>query len=346
MLQRYSHYFKILIIFLNFIIPFALLYYLDAASFEKTWKGRTFYMFFIWLFVLELLLNWGKYEAGTTSKQSSKKKIFTLSVALTLPTVYVIIANFCGLNAKIIELVGQYNIKPPWADWMPLSIEYLAFTALFGLVILLSYGLRGLANFSLSLSLMGAIGALYIIDNLYPSGAFAPFQIIVPNTAALAASVLNLMGYGVTFLPLDPSLPPNVPILKVWNAQGYAIFGIGWPCSGVESLIIYTVTILLFLKKSNISWKQKTAYFVVGAAITYFINALRIASIFVIAISSGWNPWYTPPEVIQFHDYYGPLYSIIWIISYPLIIIGSRILWSKSKDKLKKLFSKRIDSGT
>jgi len=326
MLQRYSHYFKILIIFLSFFVSFALLYYLDAQSFEKTWKGRTFYMFFIWLLVMELVLNWEKYGLKTVNKLGSKK-ILAFSVALMLPTVYVVVANFYGLNAKIVEFVRQYNINPPWADWMPLSIEYLVFAVLFASVILLAYGLNGLVDFSLSLSLLVAFGTIYMIDNLYPYGSFTPFQIIVPTTATLAANVLNLMGYQTSFL--TPVLP-GVPRLKAWNSVGATWFDIAWPCSGVESLLIYTVTILLFLKKSPISWKQRVIYLVFGAVITYLINILRISTIFTISIITGGG--YTP-QTARFHEFYGPLYSIAWITSYLFIIVGSQILWTKLKDK-------------
>jgi len=119
-----------------------------------------------------------------------------------------------------------------------------------------------------------------------------------------------------------------VPSLTSWDPKNpltLARFGIGWPCAGVESLIIYTVTILLFLKKSTIPLKQKIIYFIIGALVTYFINILRIVTIFLIAMNNG--------DVGRFHDFYGQLYSITWIISYPLIIIGSRALWRKIRER-------------
>jgi len=123
-----------------------------------------------------------------------------------------------------------------------------------------------------------------------------------------------------------------MPVLRVWdpnNPLKSARFGIAWPCAGVESLIIYTVTILLFLKKTAIPWKHGIIYFIIGAIITYFINILRIVTIFLLAAKYGTQS----PEVWSFHDFYGQLYSITWIISYPLIIIGTRSLWSKIRKK-------------
>ncbi len=128
---------------------------------------------------------------------------------------------------------------------MPLSIEYLVFAAMFIAVFVAAYGMIGLKGFSISASLLAVIGSIYMTDNLIPGGNFTPFQIIVPTTARLAAWVLNQMGYHtvLSFSGNVPGYATNVNGIT-WGAY------IDWPCSGVESLIIYTVVILLFRKKA------------------------------------------------------------------------------------------------
>ena len=323
---------SILIMFLpllSFVIPFIVLYYLYPSSFEETWQGRTYYLFFIWLVFLETILNWGGLQTTKINKLRSKRTVGFI-ISLFFPTVYVLIANFLGLNSAIMHLYMQH-MGPGhewWAYLMPLSIEYLVFGAMFTIINVITYGKRNLAHFSISTSFLFAIGAIYIMDNLYPNGSFTPFQILVQPTATLAANFLNLIGYQTRFL--TPALP-GVPRLKAWNSVGVTTyFDIGWPCAGVESLLLYTITILLFLKKSDIPWKQMVIYFIFGAIVTYFINILRISTIFVISINTGGG--YTIPTQ-RFHEYYGQLYSIIWIISYPLIMIGSRALWKKIKNR-------------
>jgi exosortase/archaeosortase family protein len=86
---------------------------------------------------------------------------------------------------------------------------------------------------------------------------------------------------------------------------------------------------LLFLKRMNISWKAKIGFFAFGAAVTYFINVLRIATIFTIGMKFGADS----SQVQNFHFYYGPLYAMAWIISYPLIILASRSLWKKHESR-------------
>jgi exosortase/archaeosortase family protein len=219
---------------------------------------------------------------------------------------------------------------------MPLAVEYFVFAALFNLIIFLAYGVKGIKDFSISAFFLVAVGVLYVIDDVYPYGRFTPFQILTTTTAGLAATVLNLLGYPTSISFMRDSYYGYMPSLKVLDPINQSLtkakFEIAWPCAGVEGLIIYTITILLFLKKTPLSWRERIIYFVIGAQITYFINALRIASIFVIAINSGWRPNYMPPEVMRFHNIYGPLFSISWIIAYPLIILVSRALWEKIRN--------------
>jgi len=333
-----------LTLILAIIAPFAILYvyqgvaqpsypymYYDTHpptyvdTFGVLWKGRAFYLFFLWLFAVEMILGWEEVRSAISKIKSPRTIIFI--VTLLLPTAYVVYANYSGFNKTIVDLTYKSGLndaiyRPP--DWMPLSTEYLVLTVLFALPIVLGYGFKGLSNFSISLAFLGIIGLMYTVDNLYPFGLFTPFQFLVFPTSTLSAGVLNMMGYQTAIsTTMDPKygwaplLAAQVPGSPMKNAQ----FLIGWPCAGIESLIIFTVVILLFLKRSSVPLWQKATYFAIGAAVTYFINILRIVSIYVIAINGG--------NIDVFHNVYGQFYSIVWIISYPLIIIGSRAAWGR-----------------
>ena len=304
-----------------FMIPFVILYFLYPASFELTWKGRTFYLFFIWLVVLEIILNWDRIS-GTKIQKLKSARALAFIAATALPVLYVLAANYWGLDTAILDFGRSINVSPNVLELLPLSTEYLVLTVLFIFSIAVYYGIDKLGNFSISTFFLGMIGMVYTIDNLYPWGRFTPFQILVPTTTMLAAGVLGLLGFGTSITYINSAEMGSLTRLEVKALSGKSkTFDIAWPCSGVESLLIYSVTILLFLKNSSIPWKHRIVYFVFGAAITYLINALRIATIFIIAINGGdWG---------VFHNYYGQLYSLFWIMSYPLIIVATRTLWGK-----------------
>ncbi|MBS7635506.1 archaeosortase/exosortase family protein [Candidatus Bathyarchaeota archaeon] len=310
---------KILFI-LSFLTSFTVLYFLYRESYERTWKGRVYYLFFLWLASLELILKWEKIDVKVQEPRS-KRFIISIITAL-LPTIYVFISNFSGLNALIMEISPKHYGLDWWSKFMPLTIEYLVFTVLSLLLVVLIYGIKGLRRFALPITLLGVVGLIFLIDNLYPFGEFSPFQIFVPTTTMLAANLLTLMGYQTEL----KGQAYKVPILRVQSDMGEASFGIAWPCSGIDSLLIYSLVTILFIEDNDASLRQKAAYFLIGAVITYFINALRIAEIFILAIKYG----ATSLEVQRFHDHYGPLYSIIWIIVYQVIMIGVQFLRRKA----------------
>jgi thaumarchaeosortase len=286
------------------------------------WKGRTFQLFFIWLIALEFILSWETIKPKIDKQ--NKAKLIAVAIALLLPTMYVVFANYFGLNGAIANWALQSGVaSQPFSDSMPLAIEYLVFSVLFCLITLLSFGKKGLAGFALPALFVGLVGVIYTIDNVFPYGQFTPFQLLVPTTATLASGVLGVMGYATVL-----GTESGMPTLQATGPLGTAKFAIAWPCAGIESLLIFTAVALLFLKRMPISWKAKIGYFAFGAAVTYFINVLRIVTIFTIGMEFGVNS----NQVQMFHFYYGPLYSIAWIVSYPLIVLASQGLWRKIKN--------------
>jgi thaumarchaeosortase len=312
-----------------FIVPLFILYALYPDSYDLMWKGRAFYFFFMCLILVEILINWDRItESRLTEIKSGRTVAFI--VAATLPILYVIVASYLGLNNALMDVAKSYGVVPDFVQFVPLFTEYLVFTGLFAFILSIYYGIRQIPNFAISIIFLAAIGTLYMIDTLYPWGRFAPFQILVPATTQLSASLLNTMGYktsiAMTLIPNEGTLP----VLTVQDVYGHtAVYAVAWVCSGIESLIIFSVTIPLFFKNSDIPWKQRVVYFIFGAAVTYFINALRIATIFIIALNGGdWN---------AFHNLYGMLYSMSWIVCYPLLIMGSRALWGRLTNREDRL---------
>ncbi len=311
-----------------FAAPLALLFLLNPAdpylqvspqaSFQLMWKGRTFQLFFIWLVALEFILNWDTFKPKINMQNPAKLAAF--AVALLIPSIYVVSEYYLGLNGALANWFSMNKVA--FYDSMPLSIEYLVFAALFCTIALLFFGKKGLASLALPGIFAALVGVIYTIDNVFPYGEFTPFQILVPTTATLAAKILDWLGC-VTSL----TMVNGMPTLQATGPLGTTKFSIAWPCAGIESFLIFTAVVLLFLQQMHISWKAKAGYFAVGVVVTYFINVLRIVTIFNIGMQYGAES----SQVQTFHFYYGPLYSIIWIVSYPLIIFASQILWRKIK---------------
>ncbi|MDI9619286.1 MAG: exosortase/archaeosortase family protein [Candidatus Nezhaarchaeota archaeon] len=301
---------------ISFIACFAALYFLYPKSFEETWKGRTYYLFFIWLCLLELALNWRALDVKVSALKS--KRFAALAAAASLPTAYSLASELSGLNNMLVEAFPKHYGLEIWSRFMPITVEYLVLSALSILIVSLAYGSNGLKVFGLPISLLGAVGSLFLLDNLYPFGEFTPLQALVPTTARLAACILTVMGYQAEV----GGQIYNTPILTVQGDGGEVSFGVAWPCSGVDGLIVYSFTTPLILRDYVASRTVKIALFAGGAAVTYLINVLRVVSIFLLALEHG----ATSLEVRRFHDYYGPLYSIAWITAFQAMLIGFQLL--------------------
>ncbi len=291
--------------------------------FDYTWKGRLFILFFLWLFVLETSLNSETLlEKEQKSRPRSYFKILAIFICAIIPIVYILSVNFFGLDQTVIQigdaLRGKYW-RANFADWnhilnaaWPLSIEYLMFTVSFLATMLLAYGKESFKTFSITLALIAGISTVYMIDTIFPYGVFKPLQMLALPTAACAAALLEILGYSFT-LSFSPGLE-SAPIIRMSANDSAKAVSIAWPCAGVHSLFLYTLIVLLLFRRSNISSFRKVIYFVVGAIGTYFVNILRIVSFFSVLVNQGMNAAQT------FHDVYGELFSVVWILFYVLLI--------------------------
>ena len=94
-----------------------------------------------------------------------------------------------------------------------------------------------------------------------------------------------------------------------------------WPSAGIQSLIIYTGIMLLFIKDTQYSMRRKVTYFGIGAMGTFIVNIGRIVTIMIIGLRIG------RLEASVFHDYYGELFFIAWMTVYFVFIAyGSHII--------------------
>ena len=252
-------------VFVSFIAPILILYCVDPASFNLLWKGRAFYMLFLWLVALEIVLNSDEFRRKVLITRNAIRIVF-LIVAALIPVMYVTFVQVFGFSETIVNFgrnlgIPQTTFDPPlnpsMLNWLqewswPLSLEYAVLAILFITQIYIAYGTKGLRIFSISLFFLSAIGVIYGLDTFYPygSGPTKPFQAIVPATAFFAARILNTLGYRTS---LSMSSYYGLPVLGAYKPSvGSKTYLIGWPCAGVEGIFIYTFATLLLLKKTQV----------------------------------------------------------------------------------------------
>jgi len=326
----------ILILFLDFFNMEAFASFNQRFMFDLTWKGRMFYVFFIWLLLLESILDW-EVIVEKQQRFQNQFRVLLLCIFAAAPSIYVLSVNFFGLNQMILNLGQALQIRPGFINesW-PLSVEYLILVLFFIFATWLAYGLGGLKSFSISLSLLAGMGVTYLVDTIWPYGTLKPMQLLAVPTAACATALLDLLGYNValSYSSLVSSSEYGfLPIITVREGGKIVRAGVGWPCAGVHSLFLFTLITLVFFKKTTMQRERKTIFFLIGAAGTYLTNIFRIASYFTISVHYGSKAG----EV--FHNSYGELYFIAWMLLYFIIIV---VIQSGKINRFTQAFRRRL----
>jgi thaumarchaeosortase len=126
------------------------------------------------------------------------------------------------------------------------------------------------------------------------------------------------MGYHININPVAKVSPPSLLLqgnrLYLWGYKGFIALAIYWPSSGVVSMIVYSLVILVLMVKLDAPRKRKVAYAAIGAVGTYFVNVIRITSI-VLYVT------YVSLDFEAFHESIGEVLFIIWIFVFLLAVI-------------------------
>jgi thaumarchaeosortase len=323
----------ILILFLDSLNIEAITSFNQVNLFDLTWKGRMFYLFFMWLFLLETILDW---EVIIEKERilRNRARIFLAFIFASVPTIYVLGVNFLGLNQRILDLSGSLHVRPEFVGDWALSVEYLVLISFFILAIWLVYGLSGLGSFSISLSLLAGMGVMYLVDTIWPYGTFGPMQFLTVPTAAFATGLLDILGYNVALTyPVSSPEYGSLPLMTVSAGGENVRASVAWPCAGVHSLLLFTLIILVFFKRTTMQRDRKIVFLLVGAAGTYLTNIFRIASFFTISVHHGSDAGQV------FHNSYGELYFIAWMLLYFIIMIA---IQSGKINRLAQAIRKRL----
>lgn len=316
-------------------------YFNENFSFDVTWKGRMFYLFFAWFLIIETAFDWNEI---TEKKPKNRYQTIAALIFAIVPTVYVLATNFLGLDLAVLQYGKSLNIpfintsNNP-ADFLhlfwPLSVEYLVFFVFFALAIMVAYKPSALKTFAISLSLLGGIGIAYTLDTIFPFGVLRPLQEIALPITATTAALFDILGYNVRLIYPASTGGEPLPGLIVNSGGNTASVSVAWACAGVYSLLLYVLIILVFFRKTNISSFRKVLYFFIGLIGTFFSSVLRIFSIVLVYLNQGRE------AAMVFHDSYGELYGFTWIFTFILIIvlIERFTLVEKTKTGINKINS-------
>jgi thaumarchaeosortase len=114
--------------------------------------------------------------------------------------------------------------------------------------------------------------------------------------------------------------------LSLWGYKGFIRILIFWPSSGVVSMIMYSLVLVILLIKLDAPIRRKVTYTAIGALGTYFANVLRIALIILYVT-------YISLDVKTFHDSIGEIIFLTWILGFLYLVISRENRLSRKSAK-------------
>jgi thaumarchaeosortase len=325
----------------NSFEPWKNTFFNQNFSFDVTWKGRMFYLFFAWFLVIESAIGW---QEIVDKKPRNRYLILASLVCVIIPTIYVLATNFFGLDLTLLKMGHNIGIPSVTANnepsdflqlqW-PISVEYMVFFIFFLSAVMLAYKPRGLKIFSISFALLGGISIAYMLDTIYPFGVFRPLQEVALPIAATAAALFDVLGYNVMLNYPVHTGGSLVPGLIVGAGGKTASVSVSWACAGVYSLFLYVLIMLVFFKRTNISAFRKLLYFIIGLFGTFLAAVLRIFAIVIIDMQYGSNAG------MFFHNTYGELFGFTWIFAFIILIVCIErfMLVERTRERMRKISS-------
>jgi exosortase/archaeosortase family protein len=326
----------------------------DPSSFGLVWfvgreVGRAGFVFVFFLVAWDFLDSRNQFSLN----HSTWRYLCAATILIAMIAFYSV--NVFDPDPVRVYVTSQLGVSLNSPLSFLLALEFFSY-AFFVLIITgLLYSTKTIPLMSTSVIYSVGTGILATLDAYFPQNALPPLQGWVPLVWNLVVLLLRLFGFHVASLPSPAIVPhmvaPNCPVFRglpyqtppgiawvnpnvlcIWGFKGFSELVIFWPSSGIVSMIIYSLVIVVLIVKLQAPVSRKLVYALVGAVGTFFVNVIRITTIVLYAT------YYTAQSglIDAFHNSVGEILFIIWIILYLLLVI--RLEESRSTN-LKKAWN-------
>ena len=303
------------------LFPVVFLIVIDPGSFSLVWfwgrqVGRAGFAF------LFFLVAWDWHDSRRMMKATRARWRYVLAgLVLIVILVYYWerVVNVDLTDYLRVYVTSQLGVSQNSPLSFLLAMDYFVYGAYSVAVTALLYSPKVILRMATPVIYVVGSGILDMMDAFFPEDSLAFLQIWVYLIWNVVVFLLGFMGYNTTVNPLVSKIPiPSLLLqgnrLYLWGFKGPMTLAIYWPSSGVVSMIVYSLVILVLMVKLEAPRRRKLVYAVVGAAGTYLVNVIRITSI-VLYVT------YISLDVEAFHQSIGEVLFICWIFIYLLLVL-------------------------
>lgn len=289
-------------------VPILFLFIVASQTFELSWAGfgklgrggLFFVLFFLGFDLLDFKkgkIHWTTLRKVAAALVVSAATIYFVEVGLGQE-----VTNFIYSIGRSLGASGEVSNSFLMAtDYIGISIYLTILTT-----VLFSFGTirRVITPIVFSLGML----VFYMLDAFFPYGSLGPLQFwanFIVAGVALLAKLFGLPIYGFT------------NHLTINGLHGYYRLVVYWPSVGVQSILIYSVVMIVIAAKLQAPFVRKFIYAAVGIAGTILLNVVRIFTISYY----GYVYATTGQQLDAFHNAIGEVLFPIWIVVFLVLIL-------------------------
>ena len=245
---------------------------------------------------------------GTRIKWTAARKAATIGTVAVAITYFVEVGLGQDLTNMIYSVGRTLGASGDVSNSFLMATDFLATTLYLIALTAVTFGIRMIRRVITPIVFSVGMLIFYLLDAFLPYGSIGPLQFwanfIVSGVATLA-KVFGLPIYGLT---------NHLTIVGIHGTYRLVVY---WPSVGVQSILIYSVVMIVIAAKLQAPRMRKIVYAIIGVAGTVFLNVVRIFSIAYY----GYAYATSGEQLDAFHNAIGEVLFPIWIVVFLAVIL-------------------------
>jgi thaumarchaeosortase len=311
-------------------IPVLFLFLIAPQTFELSWAGFGKLgrggLFFVLFFLGFDLLDFPKARI-----QWSMKRKIAAALVVGVAVVYFVEVGWGQTLTDAIYGVGRaLGASGDVSNSFLMATDYVADSIYLTSLTVVLFTMGTIKRIVTPIVFSMGMLVFYLLDAFFPYGSLGPLQFWANFIVAGVSVLASLFG-----LPIDGFANH----LNISGVHGYFRLVVYWPSVGVQSILIYSVVMVVIAAKLEAPTIRKLIYTLVGIAGTIFLNVVRIFSIAYY----GYAYATSGQQLDAFHNAIGEILFPIWIVIFLVLIIRieDQLAGAGKRDHVKGLTVRR-----
>jgi len=289
-------------------IPVLFLFVMAPQTFELSWAGFGKLgrggLFFVLFFLGFDLLDLPKVKV----QRSRKRRVAGAIIVLVAVAYFLEVGLGETVTGLIYDLGRMLGASGDVSNSFLMATDYVADSIYLVALTAALFGLGMVRRIITPIVFASGMLVFYLLDAFFPYGSLGPLQFWANFIVAGVAVLARLFG-----LPIDGFTNH----LNISGLHGYFRLVVYWASVGVQSILIYSVVMVVIAAKLQAPRTRKLIYALVGVSGTILLNVVRIFSIAYY----GYAYATTGQQLDAFHNAIGEILFPIWIVVFLMLII-------------------------